>query len=182
MTLPIQPRAGARAAFTLIELVVVLTILITLAGIVVPRVSTWTEKAKFARAVSDMKAIKRSVEYMYQDMGYFPGDQSRGIDPGIAVPDRVPSARRGDWKGPYLEMWPQQNPWGGTYDYEYWNYAPFNFDGVAGNEVLVTIRDGYDASMAQRMDEMIDDGNVATGMARYSSGAFSLFIGEGRRW
>ncbi|MEM8711875.1 MAG: type II secretion system protein GspG, partial [Planctomycetota bacterium] len=172
-----RSRSIPTSGFTLIELVTVVTIVIILAGVVVPRVSGFSDKAKFAKAASDLKSMKRALEYMYQDVGYFPADQSRGVDPGLNDISRVPSAQQGDWRGPYLEAWPELTPWNGRYDYEYRNEVALNFDGVAGNEVLISIRENIDQEIATRIDEILDDGDSTTGMLRYSSSAVYFYIG-----
>lgn len=177
-----QPLSTSRSGFSLIELAIVMAIIIALAGIVTPRLSGFADKADYARAGTDMKGIKKALQLLYLDVGYYPPDQNRGIDPGLNDPARVPSAQRADWKGPYLETWTGENPWGGSYDYEYWNEPAFDFDGVAGNEVFISVRGGLDTTMAQRLDEIIDDGDTSTGMARSMRGTFLLFVGEGRRW
>lgn len=184
-TMKIHPALKSihRAGFTLVELVVVVTILIIIAGLAVPRVGSWTDKAKLARAENDLKAIRRSLEYMYQDMGVYPRDASPGVDPGLVSNALVPASRRADWSGPYLEVWPAENPWGGSYDYEYWNYSAFNMDGTAGNEVLISLRSGLTASICQDLDEMMDDGNGSTGMVRHNNSSWlGFYVSEGIRW
>ncbi|MEM8710434.1 MAG: type II secretion system protein GspG [Planctomycetota bacterium] len=175
---PLSPRSG----FTLIELVTVVTIVIILAGVVVPRVSGFSDKAKYAKAANDMKSIKRALEYLYQDVGYFPADAGNGIDPGLNDASRVPAARRGDWRGPYIEAWPEVNPWGGAYRYRHRTVSYFDFDGVGGNEVEVVIRDNLSTDIHLAIDEIIDDGSLSTGMARTENGFYRLYVGEGRSW
>ena len=178
----IHPRlSGAkRGGFTLVELVIVVTIIIALAGVVTPRLTRIAEKADYARAATELKSIKRAAEILYADTGFFPDLQLVGVDPGFNDPAMVPAAVRSDWRGPYLETWPVENPFGGGYRFEYRNRGDFNFDGVTGNEVYISIDGGVDDTSMQLIDEIIDDGNTATGMARrINARKLAFFIGEG---
>ncbi|MEL6431847.1 MAG: type II secretion system protein GspG, partial [Planctomycetota bacterium] len=154
------------AAFTLIEIVIAVTIIIILAGLVAPRISNWSEEARRGRAATEMKSVKRALEYMYQDLGVFPADVSRTVDPGLVDPARVPTAQRPNWRGPYLDRWPEEGPMGGAYDYEYTNMSDFNFDGTSGNEVVLSLREGTSTEQAQAIDDAIDDGDLNSGMVR----------------
>ncbi|MEM8713526.1 MAG: prepilin-type N-terminal cleavage/methylation domain-containing protein [Planctomycetota bacterium] len=64
--------SAPKPGFTLVELVTVITIVIILAGLVVPRVTAATERAKIARAASDMKGMKKALLLLQQDLGRFP--------------------------------------------------------------------------------------------------------------
>lgn len=174
-------RAVPRSGFTLVELVIVVTIIIALAGIVTPRLTSVSEKAKFARAASEMRGIKTALDMLYADIGFYPDDVGEG-DPGLSDPTAVPADRLDDWRGPYLDTWPTENPWGGTYEYEYWTSSTFNFDGTAGNEVFVRIRSGMDTATMTRLDGIIDDGDTTTGLAQISGNGLLLYIGEGPDW
>ncbi|QDV06433.1 Type II secretion system protein G precursor [Planctomycetes bacterium Poly30] len=169
--------------FTLVELVTVVTILTILVGLAVPRVSGTIEKGRIARAASDMKAIKRAVQMMQEDLGRYPTTTNNGVDPGLINSAQVPSSIRANWKGPYLEVWPGENPWGGDYDYGQGNIPEFNYDGTAGNECVVSLI-GLDQATATAIDSIIDDGNTSTGMALFRGGGgwYSLYVGEGRIW
>lgn len=177
-----KPSNHARAAFTLVELVVVISILALLAGLVAPRVSSWTEKSRYAKAESELKGMARAINYLMVDVGKYPADVGPNIDPGLNNRNRVPTAIRDHWEGPYMEKWPNENPWGGTYDYEYWNSAMFNQDGTAGNEVIISMRGNLTTAIKNRIDKDLDDGNGATGMIRHSGNWLGMYVGEGPRW
>lgn len=177
-TLPI-----ARSGFTLVELITVVTILVILAGVVVPRVSSAVDRSKIARGASDMKGIKKALLLLQQDLGRFPTTTGESVDPGLIDNSRVPASRISDWRGPYLEIWPENTPWGGNYDYGHGNMPEFNFDGTAGNEAAATLMD-LDSATATAIDEIIDDGNTSTGLALFRAGGryYSLYVGEGPTW
>lgn len=58
--------------FTLIELVVVISILAILSGVLVPRVSSHLESARDARRLADVKAVRAAVEQYFLDRGSYP--------------------------------------------------------------------------------------------------------------
>jgi type II secretion system protein G len=58
--------------FTLIELVVVISILAILSGVLVPRVTNHLKAARDARRLSDIKAVRSAVEQYYMDKGSYP--------------------------------------------------------------------------------------------------------------
>lgn len=179
-----RPTTPLRAGFSLIELVIAISILSIVAGIVAPRVSQFSEKARVTTAESDLKAMVKVLDTIREDMGVYPRDVSRGVDPGMASPTRVPSSRRTLWEGPYLDSWPAETPWKGLYDYEYWNYPDFDFDGTPGNEIVMSVRGGnMGASTLQALDAKMDDGDGSTGIVRHNgTNWLGMYVGEGPRW
>ena len=61
-----------RRGFSLIELVVVLSVLAILSGVLVPRVTTHMKSARDARRLADIKTIRNAVEQFYMDKGEYP--------------------------------------------------------------------------------------------------------------
>ena len=58
--------------FTLIELVVVISILAILSGVLVPRVSSHLKAARDARRLADIKTVRSAIEQYYLDKGSYP--------------------------------------------------------------------------------------------------------------
>jgi type II secretion system protein G len=58
--------------FTLVELVIVVSILAILAGVMVPRLTSRMAKARDARRLADVKAVKTAIDAYYADHGAFP--------------------------------------------------------------------------------------------------------------
>lgn len=65
-------RQSERSGFTLIELVVVISILAILSGVLVPRVKDHMQAARDARRLADIKTIRNAIEQHYQDKGTYP--------------------------------------------------------------------------------------------------------------
>lgn len=167
--------------FSLIELVIVVSVLTVLAAIVAPQVSKLVQKSKIGRLEAELKNIKTGLTTLYTDLGVFPANINSG-DPGLMRNTRVPNSHRSNWDGPYMERWPTENPWGGTYVYEYRGYNNFNFDGTANNEVYITIN-GLTQDVLNRIDDDLDDGNRNAGTVRHNNNNTLLYyVGEGPRW
>lgn len=58
--------------FTLIELMIVIAIIGTLAGIAVPTFSKYQEKAKRVRVISELKLVEKEILLYQTDNGFFP--------------------------------------------------------------------------------------------------------------
>lgn len=150
--------------FTLIEILIVMTIIgILLAGAFFAYVEA-VERSRVNQALLDIQQIRNAVESYHLDIGFYPADVNRGIDPGLAAPIRTAcssacpegyninyiansSGVPNLWKGPYLEKWPDQTPWGGEYDYDYYpsgiNTGHCPAGGPAGIYVTIKPAAGY---------------------------------------
>ena len=105
---------SAQAAFTLIEVLVVVAILGILAAIVVPRIMDRPDEAKRVAAKADIGAIVQALKIYRLDNGFYPA-----TDQGLAALVQKPTTNPvpGNWK-PLLERLPK-DPWGGDYQYLY---------------------------------------------------------------
>lgn len=99
-----------RRGFTLIEMLLVLVILATLAAIVIPKFAGRSQQAKVTAAQSQIAGFKLALNAFEVDNGYYPRDL-------IALFEQ-PSGATG-WRGPYLEQDIPLDPWGNAYLYEY---------------------------------------------------------------
>jgi general secretion pathway protein G len=117
-----EEREQRRSAFTLIELLLVLVILGVLAGIVVPKFSGTTSKARNTAAQTQISTFKTALDSYEVDMGSYP----KGKD-GLRELVSAPRNSR-NWKGPYMESIPK-DPWGNDYVYECpGKHNPSSFD------------------------------------------------------
>ena len=98
-------------AFTLVEMLLVLVILATLAAIVYPKVVGRSEQARVTAATTQIANFKTALDAFEVDNGYYPKGKN-GLNDLIQRPQDANS-----WHGPYLESIPK-DPWGNEYTYE----------------------------------------------------------------
>jgi len=106
--------AGARRAFTLIELLLVLVIIAVLAAVVVPKLVGRTEDAKIKATKGSISGIKTALEVFETDNGRFPST-SEGLAALV-----VPPSGLTNWHGPYVDKTHiQADAWGNPFVYRY---------------------------------------------------------------
>jgi len=106
-------------AFTLIEILLVMTIIAILAAIVIPKMVGRSEQARQTAAHADLSSIKTALDAYEVDNGFYPKSLQDLI--------QQPSNAR-NWHGPYLDNLPQ-DPWGNPYVYSYpGRHNPSGFD------------------------------------------------------
>ncbi len=101
--------------FTLIELMLVVMIIATLAALVVPKFTGRAEQAKSAAARSDINVnIPTALDLYELDNGFYPSTEQ-----GLAALREQPATSPvpAKWNGPYLKRKPL-DPWGNPYHYE----------------------------------------------------------------
>src|ERR1051326_4978604 len=110
---PIHTRpviAGRRQGFTLVEMLLVLVILATLAAIVYPKVMGRSEQARVTAAQTQIANFKTALNAFEVDNGYYPKGKNGLVDlvqqPSNAL----------NWHQ-YLDNLPK-DPWGNDYVYE----------------------------------------------------------------
>ena len=99
-----------RRAFTLVEMLLVVTIIGILAALVIPRIVGVSDRSRVTAANADINGGIKSALGAYEvDNGRFPsGLQDLLVAPGNAR----------NWHGPYLDKIPA-DPWGQPYIYYY---------------------------------------------------------------
>jgi len=102
--------------FTLIEIMVVITILGILAALIVPRVVGRTDDARIAAAKQDIASLMQALKLYRLDIGAYPTTE-QGLKALLARPTLEPVPQ--NWKqGGYLERsTPPKDPWGNEYKY-----------------------------------------------------------------
>jgi general secretion pathway protein G len=103
----------SRRAFSLVEMLLVLVILATLAAIVIPRFAGRSEQAKETAAKTQISALSTALDSFEVDNGYFPASGD-GLNELIVQPDAATN-----WRGPYMKQGIPNDPWGAPYLYEY---------------------------------------------------------------
>ncbi len=104
-------RSG-EAGFTLVEILVVITIIGLIMAIVGPRVLNYLGESKVKAAKIQIESFSSALDLYYLDMGRYPGS-SDGL---VALVARPGNAQ--EWNGPYLKGGVVPNdPWGHPYVY-----------------------------------------------------------------
>jgi general secretion pathway protein G len=107
-------RTVYRRAFTLVELLLVLTILAILAGIVLPKFGNVSGRAKETAVKADLASFKTALSMFEIDMGYYPKGRD-GLNQLVIKPSGAPTK----WHK-YLDVDKLPNdPWGRPYVYEF---------------------------------------------------------------
>ena len=75
-----------RAAFTLIELMIAMTIVGLIARIAIPRVAQFRLRARAAHIVADMEVIRSAAFHVVADSGVWPVEASLGVVPPVLAP------------------------------------------------------------------------------------------------
>lgn len=109
-------RSRRSRGFTLIEIMVVITILGILAALIVPRVVGRTDDARIAAAKQDIASIMQALKLYRLDNGRYPTTE-QGLQALITKPTAEPLPN--NWKqGGYLERSGiPKDPWGNVYQY-----------------------------------------------------------------
>ncbi len=107
-----KARRRAAAGFTLIELMIVAVVLAILAAAVIPNIVGKTERARRARAQSDIATYESLLDLYYLDMGRYPDS-----DEGLRVLYYAPDVDEEMWDGPYMKKPTFTDAWGGEYEY-----------------------------------------------------------------
>ncbi len=133
------PTSNFKAAFTLIELMLVVIIIGALVAMVVPRLAGRSEEARRGVAEADIKSNLALALRLYEvDNGRYPSSE-QGLAALLQKPTAPPAPK--NWKGPYLEQEPL-DPWRRPYVYRYpgshpprdYDLSSLGPDGVDGND------------------------------------------------
>lgn len=105
-------RRDGRGGFTLIEMLLVLVILGTLAAIVVPKFAGRTEQARVTAAETQVATFETVLDAFEIDNGFYPKG-SNGLEDLVEEPSNATN-----WRGPYLSQGIPLDPWENAYIYE----------------------------------------------------------------
>lgn len=145
--------------FTLVELLVVISIIAILSVIGITVFSGVQKNARVSRAVSNLDELNKVYTRYYIENGKPPP-----FDHNWAAIGETCSLITGNftpkpatWNGPYLSQWPT-HPWGGEYHFEH---------GMLSIPYSISLHKiPQDEALA--LDKAIDDGNLTTGNFRQS--------------
>ncbi len=146
-----------RNAFTVIEVVVVVTILAVLAAMFVPRFASAEEDTRIVAVSEDFMRIAKAFDYFKSTNGYWPPDTAAGQMP----PEMRSAFKSGN---PFLNGCPI----GGVYDYD-------NLPGEPALIIAIRASAAHplpSVSDALALDAHLDDGDLRTGNFRSLSDGY----------
>ena len=109
---PRRRATGGEAGFTLVEILVVITIIGLIMALVGPRVLNYLAESKVKAARIQVESFASSLDLFYLDAGRYPST-SEGLGALAQRPGGVET-----WNGPYLRTGAVPNdPWGHPYVY-----------------------------------------------------------------
>ena len=129
-------KTKGRGGFTLVEILLVVTIIGILAALVIPKIAGRGRDAQIKAAYSDVNGGIKTALGMYEvDTGSYP----KSLQDMIQQPSDVKG-----WKGPYLDPQNLLDPWGHPYvyvipgrhnpsSYDLYSRGPNNQDGGQDN-------------------------------------------------
>jgi len=109
---PRRRARGGEAGFTLVEILVVITIIGLIMALVGPRVLNYLAESKVKAARIQVESFASSLDLFYLDAGRYP-TTSEGLAALAARPGGIDA-----WNGPYLRTGQvPSDPWGRAYVY-----------------------------------------------------------------
>jgi general secretion pathway protein G len=113
-SLAVQTRPARMRGFTLIEILVVVTILGILAALVVPQLMSYPDDARITRAKQDIQTLRTALDLYRMDNFTYPSTE-QGLRALVERPSGRPEAP--NWRaGGYIKELPK-DPWGSDYVY-----------------------------------------------------------------
>ena len=106
-------RSRGQAGVTLIEMMVVVTIIALFAALVLPKMIGQADKARKTAARAQINAYVTALGSYKLDTGAFP-TTDQGLSALRLRPENV-----NNWQGPYLVRDVENDPWGHPYVYRY---------------------------------------------------------------
>jgi general secretion pathway protein G len=137
-----RSRNDGERGFTLVEILVVITIIALIMSLVGPRVLNYLTESKVKAARIQMQSFSSALDLLYLDTGRYPSSAE-----GLAVLVK-PTSAMANWNGPYLKGGNVPNdPWGKPYlyrspteraKYEIMSYGADGQEGGTGTAADIT--------------------------------------------
>ena len=100
--------------FTLLEIMLVVSIIVIILGVAISKLGNTTAIAKTMRVQADVQAIKTQLQ-LYESMNGFYPTTEQGLQALVIQPDKDPKPAR--WYQLFREL--PKDPWGNEYIYRY---------------------------------------------------------------
>jgi general secretion pathway protein G len=139
-----ERRGSGRLGFTLIEILVVITVIGLLAALVGPRILGRVSEAKSATAKAQLEMLSVALDNYRLDNGSYPTTE-QGLAALQEKPSRDPAPL--NWRGPYLKRSIPTDPWGKPYVYR----SPGEHD-PGGNDLSTLGKDGQPGGEGEDAD------------------------------
>lgn len=102
-----------QAGYTIVEVLVVLSIIALIMGFVGPRVLSYLSDSKIKAAKIQISSLSAAIDLYYLDTGKYP-TTDEGLDVLVEKPQGADF-----WNGPYLKVSElPKDPWGNDYHYQ----------------------------------------------------------------
>ncbi len=101
------------AGYSLMEVLIAVAIIATLAALVAPRLFGQLDSSKQAAALTQIRMVETALDTMRLDLGRYP-NQEEGLRLLVAPSSDVGA----NWNGPYMDGGLPEDPWGTAFQYE----------------------------------------------------------------
>ena len=109
----IKTNSSLSAAFTLIEIMVVVIIIGILGALIIPQFMNTTQDAKISAAKSQVAELESAMERFNLHMDRYPTTEE-----GLQALLVAPAGDEQKWRGPYIKKLPM-DPWSNPFQYSY---------------------------------------------------------------
>jgi general secretion pathway protein G len=104
---------AGKLGYTLLEMLIVLSIIALIAALVGPRLFAQFDRSKVTAAHVQAKSLRSALDTMELDIGRYPTDTE-----GLNLLVEAPNSAVANWHGPYLTGAVPKDPWGRAYLYQ----------------------------------------------------------------
>lgn len=150
-----------RSGMTLVEIVMVVSIIGLLATFLVPAVAQAMKDRENARAASKLRQAVTAFNLYKSETGSYPADKTPGVIPPEMV-DYFADMGITAW-------WSQKTEIGGNWDWDKGYHFAYS---------VSIARPARSVKQLQRFDALVDDGNLATGKFRAVGSQYHFIIEE----
>jgi type IV pilus assembly protein PilA len=147
--------------FSLIELMMVVTVIGIVSSIAIPSLVRYRELAQVRAVASNMKTFAQGFETYRASLGGYPPDWH--LDGPYHLPPRMEDFIPGD-------IWAAKTPLGGNYNWEGPNNYPYA--GISIYQVSAS------SDLIDLLDDMLDDGDTSQGKFRIPGNGRPTYILE----